>query len=476
LAIGTDTVTVNYTPDASSASIYNSSSNGFTETLSKAAPAINWATPAAIIYGTALSAVQLNATTTVAGTFVYAPAVGTIPAAGVDTLSATFNPANTAQYTKATATVQLTVNQLSAITSPAPGSQLGTTTTFTWSSGTGVTLYELCLGTASGSCNLYNSGHTAATSATVSGLPINGSPVYAQLYSFVGGAWKYTLYTFVAAGPPQITSPKPGSILGSSATFTWSAGGTGVTMFALWLGTTGPGSYNIYNSGHTTATSAYVTGLPADGSTVYAEFYYYSSGAWKYANYTFIAAGPPAIISPTPGGVLGSTANFLWDPGIGATTSELTLGTTGQGSTDLYNSGQTSGTTANVTSIPNSGKTVYAQLASYFPPPIAAWQYVNYTYTETAPPAKSTLTNPTTGTALSASTTFIWSAGSQVTQYDLWVGTTGPGSSNLYNSGHTTAMSSGPVTVPQNGETVYVELYSSINGVWMYTNYTFKAQ
>jgi hypothetical protein len=37
-------------------------------------------------------------------------------------------------------------------------------------------------------------------------------------------------------------------------------------------------------------------------------------------------------------------------------------------------------------------------------------------------------------------------------------------------------MSSSAVSVPQNGETIYVELYSGISGVWLYTNYTFKAQ
>ena len=55
-----------------------SSSN--TLVISKATPAITWATPAAIPYGTALSATQLDASSTVAGTFVYTPAAGVGPA------------------------------------------------------------------------------------------------------------------------------------------------------------------------------------------------------------------------------------------------------------------------------------------------------------------------------------------------------------------------------------------------------------
>ena len=51
--------------------------------VAKATPAITWAAPAAIIYGTALSATQLNATANVAGTFVYTPAAGTVLNAGL---------------------------------------------------------------------------------------------------------------------------------------------------------------------------------------------------------------------------------------------------------------------------------------------------------------------------------------------------------------------------------------------------------
>ena len=44
--------------------------------IAKATPVITWANPADIVYGTALSATQLNATADVAGSFVYTPAAG----------------------------------------------------------------------------------------------------------------------------------------------------------------------------------------------------------------------------------------------------------------------------------------------------------------------------------------------------------------------------------------------------------------
>ena len=76
----------------------------------KTVPTITWATPADIVKGTALSATQLNATASVPGTFVYAPAAGTVLNAGNgQALSVTFNPTDTATYQSATAAVLLNV-------------------------------------------------------------------------------------------------------------------------------------------------------------------------------------------------------------------------------------------------------------------------------------------------------------------------------------------------------------------------------
>jgi sugar lactone lactonase YvrE len=76
-----------------------------------ATPSVTWPSPAAITYGTALSGVQLNATASVPGIFAYSPAAGTILAVGQHTLTVTFTPTDTTDYTSATASVTLTVNQ-----------------------------------------------------------------------------------------------------------------------------------------------------------------------------------------------------------------------------------------------------------------------------------------------------------------------------------------------------------------------------
>ncbi len=109
LVAGMQTLSVTFTP--TNQTDYTTATGAVQLTVNQATPKIAWAKPAAIIYGTALSATQLDATANVAGTFVYSPAAGTVPAAGTQTLSVTFSPADTTDYTTATGTASLTVNK-----------------------------------------------------------------------------------------------------------------------------------------------------------------------------------------------------------------------------------------------------------------------------------------------------------------------------------------------------------------------------
>src|SRR5213075_1105129 len=98
------TLSVTFTP--TDAANYTTATATVLITVTKATPTITWPTPVAIAYGAALSATQLNATASVPGTFVYSPAVGAVLNAGAEqSLSVTFTPTDTANYTTATATV-----------------------------------------------------------------------------------------------------------------------------------------------------------------------------------------------------------------------------------------------------------------------------------------------------------------------------------------------------------------------------------
>jgi hypothetical protein len=274
-----------------------------------------------------------------------------------------------------------TAAQQAGLTSPAPSTTLaGPKVTFSWSAGTGDTTgYQLWLGTAAGTDNLYRSGAVTGTSVTATGLPTNGEPIYATLYTYMNGSSVSTAYTFTAATQAVLTSPASSTTLvGPKVTFSWSAGTGDTTGYSLWLGTTA-GTDNVYHSGEVTTTSVTVSSLPTNGEAIYATLYTYMNGVTVSNAYTFTAAAQAVLTTPAPGSVLGgSSVAFTWTAGTGDTTGySLWLGSTA-GTDNLYHSGSTTATSVTATGLPTNGETIYATLYTYIN---GATVSAAYTYT-----------------------------------------------------------------------------------------------
>lgn len=111
-----------------------------------------------------------------------------------------------------------------ALASPAPGTVLTSTTqAFAWSAGTGVTSYRLDVGTTVGSSGLFAGAASTNLSATVSGLPNDGSAIWVRLSSQINGAWQSADYTFTAMTATPPPPPTDGIAVGQTIT----ANGTG---------------------------------------------------------------------------------------------------------------------------------------------------------------------------------------------------------------------------------------------------------
>jgi Flp pilus assembly CpaE family ATPase len=121
LPAGKHTLTAAFTPRDQSN--YTTSQASVTITVAKATPTLNWPAPAPMTCGTPLGAAQLNATASVAGSYVYSPAAGEKLAAGKHTLSVTFIPADPEAYNSVQASVPVTVSKATpsiAWPTPAP--------------------------------------------------------------------------------------------------------------------------------------------------------------------------------------------------------------------------------------------------------------------------------------------------------------------------------------------------------------------
>jgi hypothetical protein len=223
-----------------------------------------------------------------------------------------------------------------------------------------------------------------------------------------------------------------------------------------------------------------VTNFTAAGSTYVANPLITTSD--QIVVYRAVRASP-GLYSPVTGSVLtSSAATFAWDsssagagPDYGATAYWLDVGAE-QGGHEYYSSGSLPITTFSqtVSGLSTNGSPVWAR---WYYNVSGNWQYTDYSYTSlngnsgqgviTTPPPSSTLTG--------SSATFSWTAGASATAYWLDAGSTA-GAHDYYSSGSLGNVLTTTVNnLPTNGATVYVTLYSLVNGTWVSTGYTYTA-
>ena len=382
---------------------------------------------------------------------------------------------------QSTDAITVTCQSAAVLQTPTPGSTLPASATFTWNAVVGADQYWLDVGNTVAVGDIWAGAIATTTSQVVSGLPCDGRTIYVQLYTHLNGAWltpqryTYTAPTGCTATSAQIASPTPGTVLtGTAITFTWGAA-SGADQYWLDVGNS-VGSGDI-SAGALTATSKMVSGLPCDGRTLYAQLYTHTNGAWLTPQrYTYTAPSGctiAQIASPTPGTVLsGTTVNFTWGAASGADQYWLDVGNS-VGSGDI-SAGALTATTKQVSGLPCDGRTIYVQLYTHRN---SAWQTPQrYTYTAPSGCAVAQITSPTPGSVLAGnSITFGWASVAGADQYWLDVGNSiAVGDISAGALAGTSKVVGG---LPCDGRTVFVQLYTHINGVWQSPQrYTYTAK
>jgi hypothetical protein len=122
LSAGEHTPSVVFTP--SNLSDYVPAQAAVYLSVVKKTPALHWPSPGTINSSIPLGSAQLNASASVPGSFTYSPGTGETLGPGNHTLSVTFTPADSVNYTPAEESVSLTVAEITAasVTWPAPHS------------------------------------------------------------------------------------------------------------------------------------------------------------------------------------------------------------------------------------------------------------------------------------------------------------------------------------------------------------------
>ena len=207
LSTGTTTLQATFTPaDATDYTVVKSSVSITVTPKSQITPVVTWAVPAAITYGTVLGGPQLNATASVAGTFTYSPAAGTLLGAGTQTLQVKFTPADAVSYTSVNKSVSLAVKQATPVlTWPVPAAI---------TAGTALTAAQL-------NASANTAGAFAYSPAAGTVLPVGPQTLKATFTpadgtDYVSASTSVTLTVnaaVVATGPLYLQSPGTGAVL-----------------------------------------------------------------------------------------------------------------------------------------------------------------------------------------------------------------------------------------------------------------------
>jgi hypothetical protein len=352
LAVGSQTLSVTFTPTNAANYTPSTATASVTLTVNKATPTITWVTPAAISYGTKLSGTQLDASSTVAGTFAYSPASGTVLGVGNNSLTATFTPTNTTDYTTATASVTLTVNKgTPAITWGAPkaityGTALSATQLDATATVAGTFAYSPAAGTvlSAGQQTLNvtftptNTADYATATAKVT-LTVNPAPSFtlsaspASLTVVQGASGKTTITVSGKNGfTGGVTLAASGLPSGVTAAFgTNPATGTSVlTLTASSTAATGTATVTINGtSGSLTASTTVALTISCTPTTIVP--YIYVNGAWSEES-TVTVSSPSTVVDLGPQPSSGGAWNWSGPSGYASTSRQinsipLTVGT-----------------------------------------------------------------------------------------------------------------------------------------------------
>jgi hypothetical protein len=223
LTAGQQMLNVTFTP--TDTTDYGSATATVSLPVNKATPTITWATPSVIAFGTVLGAAQLNATTSVPGTFAYNPAAGTIPPIGNNILSVTFTPTDSTDYSTATGTVTIVVDQpVPAIVSLSPPVASAGSGAFALSvSGTGFTAASTTYWGTTALATQYVSGTQLTAQVPASAIASAGTDAVTVQNPGPGGGTSTALQFEVASAgssaPPSFTTVTSTVTPGSTASY-----------------------------------------------------------------------------------------------------------------------------------------------------------------------------------------------------------------------------------------------------------------
>jgi len=337
-------------------------------------------------------------------------------------------------------------------------------------SGSATSAMAANLVTSLGGCSTYVTASRSSSTATITSKTAGYAGNFiTQFYNngdFFGPAYIAITNTTKGQGPNYVSG------------ITITTDGSGYqpeTPITLTPTNGGSGAIAVANTSPSTAAQSYQPSYGAAPGYDMATGLGSPNAAYLLGQCAWAPGQTPSLYRPTPNSQLTSTtATFGWCIQPGATNYWLDVGTYAYGNT-LWQSGPLSPNTfaQTVNTLPNNGSTIYVTWWYYVN---GAWSNTEYQYTAEGGSEIGVITSPTPGSTLtSSSQLFSWTAGSLSTAYWIDAGNT-PEGNQYFQSGNIGDVTSYTVTgLPTDGSTIYITLWSYVNGSWLYNEYTYTA-
>ncbi|MFH1228469.1 MAG: fibronectin type III domain-containing protein [Planctomycetota bacterium] len=319
------------------------------------------------------------------------------------------------------------------VASPAPAdgaNNVSINTQLSWASAVGASSYDVYLGTSNPPDYKTHTAYGYCSAGTLS---------YSTLYYWrvnsnnSGGTTTGIVWSFTTEAPPpppaQVTSPNPADgVANISITrqLAW-ASASGATSYDVYFGTANPPPISQTNI----AITGYNPGFLAFSATYYWRIDSKNGGGTTTGNIWSFSTKPPTppaqVASPIPtdsAANVSITTQLVWASAEDATSYDVYFGTTNPpplsqtGTTaTTYNPGALAFTTI-----------YYWRIDSKNSTGTTTGQVWSFTTKNPAPPAQVTTPNPAEGAAGVITTTQLsWASAADATSYDVYFGTTAPG-------------------------------------------------
>lgn len=168
---------------------------------------------------------------------------------------------------------------------------------------------------------------------------------------------------FLAEWRAQIASPREGSTLSTSQTFTWTSG-TNAQTYWLWVGSC-QDCTDLYD-GNLGLRRQETVGVPSDGRRIFVTLFTLLNGEWWWYDYQYAApnrTGARAeMLRPAAGSTLGSSETFSWSRGENVDHYWLWIGSC-QNCTDILDESMGTSTSRTV-GLPLDGRVIHVTLFS----------------------------------------------------------------------------------------------------------------